>query len=163
MTRQRLGRDFAALWAASGATALGAQVTAVALPLLAVLTLDASPLEAGLLATAQWLPFLVVALPLGVLVDRMRRRPLLVVAEAGRAAVLATTVLLGLAGALAYPLLLGLALLLGCCSVLFEVASQSYLPSVVSLDDLDVANSRLQGTASVALVAGPGEIGRAHV
>jgi MFS family permease len=152
----RPGSGFTRLWTATATTAVGAQVTAIALPLLAVLTLHASPAQAGLLATAQWLPFLLIALPLGVLVDRVRRRPLLVAAEAGRVLVLLAMVVLGATGVLTFPPLLLLALLLGCCTVLFEVAVQSYLPTVVPLDRLDGANSRMQGSEAVALVAGPG-------
>ena len=152
----RLGEGFRSVWTATAFTALGAQVTAVALPLLAVLTLHASPGEVGLLATAQWLPFLLIALPLGVLFDRVRRRPLLVAAEAGRALVLLALVVLLLAGVLGIELLVLLALLLGCCTVVYEVGYQSYLPSVVPADRLDVANSRLRSTESVALIAGPG-------
>jgi predicted MFS family arabinose efflux permease len=153
---QRLGRDFGRIWFATGVTALGVRVTAVALPLLAVLTLHVSPGQVGTVATVQWLPYLLIALPLGVLFDRMRRRPLLVAAEMGRAAVLSALVLLALLGALGFELLVALALLLGCCSVLYEVGYQSYLPSVVPPERLQLANSRLQSTDSVALIAGPG-------
>lgn len=153
---QRLGRDFGRLWFATAVTALGVRVTAVALPLLAVLTLHVSPGQVGTIATVQWLPFLLIALPLGVLFDRRRRRPLLVAAEVGRAAVLLALVVLALLGALGFELLVALALLLGCCSVLYEVGYQSYLPSVVPPERLEVANSRLQSTESVALIAGPG-------
>lgn len=153
---RRLGVDFGRVWFATAVTALGMQVTAVALPLLAVLTLHVSAGQVGAIATVQWLPFLLIALPLGVLFDRMRRRPLLVAAEIGRAVVLLALVVLALPGALGFEVLLALALLLGCCSVLYEVGYQSYLPSVVPRDRLDVANSRLQSTESVALIAGPG-------
>ncbi|HEY6745270.1 MAG TPA: MFS transporter [Mycobacteriales bacterium] len=153
---QRLGSDFGRMWFATTVTALGVRVTAVALPLLAVLTLHVSPGQVGTVATVQWLPFLLIAVPLGVLFDRRRRRPLLVAAEAGRAAVLLALVVLTLLGALGFGLLVGLALLLGCCSVLYEVGYQSYLPSVVPPERLEVANSRLQSTESVALIAGPG-------
>jgi MFS family permease len=151
-----LGEGFRAVWVATAFTALGARVTAVALPLLAVLTLHASAGEVGLLATAQWLPFLLISLPLGVLFDRQRRRPLLVAAEVGRALVLLALIVLLLAGVLDVVLLVALAVMLGCCTVLFEVGYQSYLPSVVPKDLLEVANSRLQSTESVALIAGPG-------
>lgn len=153
---ERLGRDFGRVWSATAVTALGVQVTAVALPLLAVLTLDASAGQVGAIATVQWLPFLLIALPLGVLFDRRRRRPLLVAAEAGRAAVLLVLVALVLTDAIGFGLLVALALLLGCCSVLYEVGYQSYLPSVVPVERLETANSRLQSTESVALIAGPG-------
>lgn len=97
---------------------------------------------------------------LGVLFDRVRRRPLLVAAEAGRAAVLLTLVVLALLGELGFALLVVLALLLGCRSVLYEVGYQSYLPSVVPPERLELANSRLQSTESVALLAGAGLTGQ---
>jgi predicted MFS family arabinose efflux permease len=153
---QVLGRDFGWVWFATAVTSVGVRVTAVALPLLAVLTLHVSPGQVGTIATVQWLPFLLIALPLGVLFDRRRRRPLLVAAEFGRAAVLLALVVLALLDALGFELLVALALLLGCCSVLYEVGYQSYLPSVVPAERLEVANSRLQSTESVALIAGPG-------
>lgn len=153
---QRLGPDFGRMWFATTVTALGVRVTAVALPLLAVLTLHASPGQVGAVATVQWLPFLLIAVPLGVLFDRRRRRPLLVAAEAGRAAVLLVLVVLAVTGGLGFGLLVALALLLGCVSVLYEVGYQSYLPSVVPPERLEVANSRMQSTESVALIAGPG-------
>ena len=75
-----LGGGFGRIWFATGATAIGAQVAQLALPLLAVVSLHASSGQVGLLGAAQWLPFLLIA-PVGVLVDRRRRRPLLVAAE----------------------------------------------------------------------------------
>jgi MFS family permease len=153
---RRLGDGFDALWLATGATALGAQVTAVALPLLAVQSLGASAAEVGLLATVQWLPFVVIALPLGVLFDRMRRRPLLIGAEVARAVVLLAIVTLPLAAALHIRSLLVLALLLGCCTVCYEIGYQSYLPFVVPAQKLDIANSRLSTTESMAQIVGPG-------
>jgi len=76
-----LGRGFGRIWFATGATAIGAQVAQLAVPLLAVVSLHASSAQVGLLGAAQWLPFLLIALPVGVLVDRRRRRPLLISAE----------------------------------------------------------------------------------
>jgi MFS family permease len=73
---QRLGSDFGRVWFATTMTALGVRVTAGALPLLAVLTLHVSPGQVGAVATVQWLRFLLIALPLGVLFDRRRRGPL---------------------------------------------------------------------------------------
>lgn len=123
---------------------------------LAVVSLDASPGQVGLLGAAQWLPFLLITLPVGVLVDRRRRRPLLIAAEWIRAIGTTTTILLGVAGVLTLPALLLLAVVVGCGTVLFEVAYQSFLPSVVPRDRLDAANSRLQATEATALVAWPG-------
>lgn len=151
-----MGRGFGRVWFATGTTAVGAQIAQLAVPLLAVLSLHASPSQVGFLGAAQWLPFLVVALPLGVLVDRRRRRPLLVAAECVRVAATVGIVALGAADLLTLPALLVLATATGCGTVLFEVAYQSFLPSIVPRDRLQAANSRLQATEATALVAGPG-------
>lgn len=151
-----LGTGFGRLWFATGTTAVGAQMAQLAVPLLAVLALHATPSQVGLLGAAQWLPFLLVALPLGVLVDRRPRRPLLVVAEGVRALATSGIIVLGATGALSLPALLLLATVTGCGTVLFEVAYQSFLPSVVPAHRLDAANSRLQATEATAMVAGPG-------
>ncbi|MFL6077115.1 MAG: MFS transporter [Mycobacteriales bacterium] len=151
-----LGGGFGRIWFATGATALGVQIAQLAVPLLAVVSLHASSGQVGLIGAAQWLPFLLIALPVGVLVDRRRRRPLLMAAEWIR--VLGTTaiILLGVAGVLTLPALLLLVVVIGCGAVVFEVAYQSFLPSVVPRERLGVANSRLQATEATALVAGPG-------
>jgi MFS family permease len=151
-----LGRGFGRIWFATGVTAVGVQVAQLAVPLLAVVSLHASPGQVGLLGAAQWLPFLLIALPVGVLVDRRRRRPLLIVAEGIRVIGTTAIILLGVADVLSLPALLLLAFVVGCGAVLFEVAYQSFLPSVVPRDRLDAANSRLQATEATALVAGPG-------
>lgn len=151
-----LGRGFGRIWFATGATAIGAQVAQLALPLLAVVSLHASSGQVGLLGAAQWLPFLLIALPVGVLVDRRRRRPLLVAAEWIRVLGTTTIIVLGVAHVLTLPVLLLLAAVVGCGAVVFEVAYQSFLPSVVPHDRLDAANSRLQATEATAVVAGPG-------
>lgn len=154
-----LGPGFGRIWFATGATSVGAQMAQLAVPLLAVLSLHASPAEVGLLGAAQWLPFLVIALPLGVLVDRRRRRPLMVTAEIVRAAATAGIIVLGVTGLLSLPTLWILATVTGCGTVLYDIAYQSLLPSVVPLERLDTANSRLQATEATALVAGPGAAG----
>jgi len=151
-----LGRGFGRIWFATGATAVGAQVAQLAVPLLAVVSLHASSGQVGLLGAAQWLPFLLIALPVGVLVDRRRRRPLLISAEWIRVIGTTTIILLGVADVLTLPALLLLTVVVGCGTVVFEVAYQSFLPSVVPRDRLDAANSRLQATEASALVAGPG-------
>jgi MFS family permease len=151
-----LGRGFGRVWFATGATALGAQVAQLAVPLLAVVSLHASSGQVGLLGAAQWVPFLLVALPVGVLIDRHRRRPMLIAAEWIRVIGTSATILLGATGVLTLPTLLLLAAVVGCGAVMFEVAYQSFLPSVVPWERLDAANSRLQATEATALVAGPG-------
>jgi predicted MFS family arabinose efflux permease len=156
MTKNRLGRDFGWLWAAQASSLTGAQISELALPLLAVLVLDASAGELGLVGVARWLPFLVLALPLGVMVDRLRRRGLMILSDYARAAVTLVLVGLALAGLLSFPALLVLVLVLGAFTVLFEVSYQSFLPAVAHRDRLEVANGRLQATAAAAEVGGPG-------
>ncbi len=161
MTETRLGRSglgvgFGRVWFATGATAVGAQMAQLALPLLAVLSLHASSGAVGLLGAAQWIPFLIVALPLGVLVDRRRRKPLLVTAEVLRGIATGAIILFGAIDLLTLPTLILLAMVTGCGTVLFEIAYHSFLPSLVPRDRLDAANSRLQATQATAVVAGPG-------
>ncbi|MFE6964106.1 MFS transporter [Agromyces sp. NPDC057679] len=154
--RSPLSADFSRLWVAQGAGVAAAQIAELALPLLAVLTLNASALELGLLGVARWLPFLLLALPLGVLVDRHRRRPMIVVSDWGRAAFTVAIIVAAVAGVLTMPALLLLAAAIGCFTVLFEVSYQSIVPSVVAPSGLAAANSRLAATAAAVQVGGPG-------
>jgi len=154
--RKRLGRDFDRFWLAQTTSAVGSQVGDLAVPLLAVVVLHATAAEAGLVGVARWLPFLLLALPLGVLVDRRRRRPVLVAADIARAALIVVLVAVAVAGSLTLPVLLGLIFVIGAFTVAFEVAYQSFLPTVAARDDLERANGRLQATASAAQVGGPG-------
>jgi MFS family permease len=156
---RRLGRDFSRFWTAQATSAFGAQIGDLALPLLAVLTLGASAGEVGLLAVLRWLPFLLLALPLGVLVDRRRRRPLLVGADVARAILTGVIVVLAVCGVLNLGLLGVVVFSVGIFTVLFEVSYQSYLPAVVGRPGLERANGRLQATASAAQVGGPGLAG----
>lgn len=148
--------DFGRLWLAEGAGVAAAQIAELALPMLAVLVLHASALELGLLGVARWLPFLLLALPLGVLVDRHRRRPMLVTADWGRAAFTVAIIVAAVGGVLTTPALLVLAAAIGCFTVLFEVSYQSMVPSVVPTAGLAAANSRLAATAAAVQVGGPG-------
>jgi len=152
----RLGRDFHRFWLAQTTSAVGSQIGDLAIPLLAVVVLHATAAEAGLVGVARWLPFLLLALPLGVLVDRRRRRPVLVAADIARAALIVVLVVVAVAGSLTLPVLLGLIFAIGAFTVAFEVAYQSFLPTVAARDDLERANGRLQATASAAQVGGPG-------
>lgn len=151
-----LGRDFGWFWTAQGTSAVGGQISELAVPLLAVVTLHASAAQVGLLGVARWAPFLVLALPLGVLADRCRRRPVLVTADIARAALTLVVVALAVHGSLTLPVFLALVAALGAFTVAFDVGYQSFLPTVVAQDRLERANGRLQATASAAQVAGPG-------
>jgi MFS family permease len=154
--RTGLGPDFTRFWVAQGASAVGGQVSELAVPLLAVVVLHASAGEVGVLNAARWLPFLLLALPLGVLVDRRRRRPVLVVSDLARAALTVVVVVVAFSGALTLPVLVVLVGLLGAFTVAFEVSYQSFLPTVAGRRQLERANGRLEATAAAAEVGGPG-------
>lgn len=156
---ERTGPDFAKFWVAQAASSIGGQISELAVPLLAVLVLHASAGEVGLLGAARWVPFLLLALPLGVLVDRRRRRPLLVTSDIARATLTIVVVALAFSGLLTLPTLVVLVGALGAFTVLFEVSYQSFLPTVAGREHLERANGRLQATASAAEIGGPGLAG----
>jgi len=151
--------DFRRFWFGESVAMLGAQVSLLGIPLAAVLVLGATPLELGLLQAAAFVPFLLVVLPVGVWIDRVRRRPVLIFANLGRAVVLATVPVAALVGALSLPLLLLVAGAAGVLTVLFEVANQAYLPSLVAPERIGAANARLQASRSSAAIGGPGLAG----
>jgi MFS family permease len=148
-------RDFRLLWLGDSISQLGTQVTALALPLLAVATLHATPFEVGLLTTFEFLAFLLVGLPAGAWVDRMRRRYVLIVGDLGRALLLGSLPLAAWQGWLSLPQLYAVALGTGVLTVFFDVAYQSYLPHLVGVDHLVEGNAKLQASQSVSVVAGP--------
>lgn len=148
--------DFLKLWSAQSISLLGTQVTTLALPLTAILLLDASPVQVGALASLQYLPFLLVTLPAGAIVDRRRRLPVLVATDLGRAALLAAVPLAAWLGYLHLWLLYPVAFCVGVLSVFFDVAHQSYLPSIVDSEQIVEGNTKLQLSYSGAQLAGPG-------
>ena len=147
--------DFRRLWAADALSQAGTQVTVIALPLLLIKELDAGPFEVGLLTTCEFLAFLVVGLPAGVWVDRMRRRNVLMVADLVRGLLYGSLPLAWALDVLTLGQVYAVALVAGVCTVFFDVAYQSYLPHLVGRDNLVEGNAKLQGTQSVAQVAGP--------
>lgn len=148
-------RDFGNLWAGSALGHVGHQLTGIALPVLAVNMLAASEWEMGILAAAFSAAFLIIGLPTGAWVDRMSKRRVLVVSELIRGIVLALAVLAVLGGYGSMPLLFGAAFILGCATVFFDVAHQSFVPALTGLTHVVEGNLRLQATESVAAVAGP--------
>jgi hypothetical protein len=147
--------DFNKLWFGQGVSAFGNQVTVVALPLTAVAYLKAGPFQVGLLGAAEGLVFLGPALLIGVLVDRVRRKPLMIGSDIGRTAVMAVVPALAWAGALNMLALYAVALVYGLLTVVFDLAYRPYLPTLLSSDVLLAGNQRLQSTDSVSQVAGP--------
>lgn len=151
--------DLRRFWIGETAAMFGGQISLLALPLTALLVLDASAVELGTLRAAIFLPFLVVTLPAGAWLDRVRRRPVLLATNVCRGVVLLIVPLAALTGVLSLPLLVVVALTIGTLSVLFEIAYLAYLPSLVHAERVGAANARLQASASVAQVGGPGIAG----
>ncbi|MFD9061490.1 MFS transporter [Kitasatospora purpeofusca] len=152
-------REFRLLWAGESISRLGSSVTSVALPLVAVVSLDAGPLAVGLLSGAVWLPWLLLGLPVGVWVGRLPLRPVMICCNLVSAAHFASVPVAGWLGVLTTAQLLLVALLIGTAAVFFNAAYQAYLPELVDRDDLVEGNAKLQGSASAAQVAGPGVAG----
>jgi MFS family permease len=148
-------RDFTLLWGGETVSELGSQVSLLAIPLLAVRTLHATTFQVGLLTAASTAAFLIVGLPAGVWVDRIRRRRVMIVADIGRVLVLGSIPVAYALGALTMAQLLIVTLVTGILTVFFDVAYQSYLPSLVGRQHLVEGNAKLTGSAQVAAVAGP--------
>jgi MFS family permease len=151
--------DFMKLWTAETISQVGSQVTLLALPLVAITVLDASAFEVGLLSTVEFAPFVLVGLPAGVWVDRLRRRPVLVAGDLGRAAVLLSIPVAYQLGVLTIGQLYVVGFVTGVLTVFFDVAYQSYLPALVASDQLIDGNAKLEISRSGAQIAGPGLAG----
>jgi len=152
-------RDFRLLWGGESVSELGSQVSLLAIPLLAVRTLHATAFEMGLLTAASTAAFLIVGLPAGVWVDRVRRRRLMIGADLGRVLALGSIPIAAAVGRLTLAQLFVVTLVSGVLTVFFDVAYQSYLPALVGREHLVEGNAKLTGSAEVAAVAGPGAAG----
>ena len=148
-------RAFKALWFGQSVSQLGSQVSVVVLPLIAAVTLHASPFEVGLLAALETAPYLLVSLPAGVVADREDRRMLLILTDLARALMLLTIPLGFALNMLSLPVLFLVAVVNGTLSVFFDVAYQSYLPRLVPPERLVEGNQRLELSNATAHVAGP--------
>jgi MFS family permease len=148
--------DFLKLWSGQTISEFGSQISALAIPWLAAVGLHATPLEFSLIGVLGFMPFILFALPAGVWVDRLRRRPILIVGDGGRAALLAYIPIAWAFGILDIWQLLVLQFVIGIFTVFFDVAYQSYLPSLVAREQIVEGNSKLQTTVSAANIAGPG-------
>lgn len=156
MKEAGLSRDFRRLWAAHGVSLLGSQVTFVALPLVALLSLGASPAQLGLLSAAGTVPYLLFGLVAGAWVDRLRRRPILVAADLGRALLIGSVPLAAVLDLLTLAQLIVVAFAAGALTLCFDVAQDAYVPALLPRERLVVGNSRLAGTTAAAETAGPG-------
>ncbi len=155
----RAERNFRLLWIGQGISMVGSEVTKLAVPLLALHELHAGSAQVGLLRAGSTTPALDVTLFVGVFVDRMRRRTLLVTTNLAQAALLIAVVALVAGDHLDFPALVVASFVLGVASVFFDVAYPTFVPTVVPRDLLTTANSRLFGAQSVAEAVGPGIAG----
>jgi MFS family permease len=147
--------DFLKLWSAETISQFGSQVTGLALPFVAIVTLDVTPFEVALLGVVEFAPFILVSLPAGVWVDRLQRRPILIVGDLGRAALLGSIPIAYGLDVLTIWQLYVVGFAVGVLTVFFDVAYMSYLPSLVSRDQLVDGNSKLEISRSGAQLAGP--------
>ncbi len=148
--------DFLKLWSAETISQFGTQVSVLALPLVALLVLDASTFEVAALGVVEFLPFILFTLPAGVWVDRLRRRPVLIAGDFGRALLLATIPIAYVADVLTLGQLYVVGFLVGVCTVFFDVAYMSYVPSLVERQQIIDGNSKLEISRSAAQIGGPG-------
>ncbi|MFI5838437.1 MFS transporter [Catenuloplanes sp. NPDC051500] len=150
-------RDFRLYWIGQTTSRFGSSITTVALPLAAITVLQASTFQVALLTAAVWLPWLLVGLPAGVLVDRSRsRRHIMIGCDVVAAVLFVSVPVAAWLGVLTFAQLLVVALLTGLVSVFFETAGQVYLAGLLPAADLVRGNARLVGADSAAKVAGPG-------
>ena len=143
------------LWTGQTISQFGDEITLLGIPLLAIGVLGAGPLEMGILGVVRFLPWIFFTLPAGVWVDRMRRRPILIGADIARAALLASIPLAFVGGFLTLIQVYIVAFIAGTLEVFFDVAYQSYLPSIVERDELVEGNSKLELSRAGSQVAGP--------
>src|SRR5438105_11611746 len=151
--------EFVKLWTGQTISRFGSEISQLAIPLAAALVLDASPAQMGLLSAFEFAPFLLLSLFAGVWVDRVRRRPVLIVADIGRAVILGSIPVAAVLGVLRIEQLYVVGLLTGVLTVFFDVAYQAYLPVLVSREHLVEGNSKLEVSRSVAQILGPGVAG----
>ncbi|MET9311039.1 MFS transporter [Kribbella sp. NPDC003505] len=149
-------KGFRWLWTGSTVSSFGSEISELALPLLVLVTLSGSPGELGLLRVAQFLPFLLAALPLGLLVDRSRRRPLMIGADLGRFALIALIPLSLWLDAASMMLLCALIFGAGVLTVLYQMADFAFLPAVITVDQLSDANAKIAATQSATEIGGRG-------
>lgn len=154
--RERFGgHDFVLLWASNTVSCFGTALTTVALPIVALVTLNASTFDVGLISAAGLLCWLVLGLSAGVWVNRIARRPLMIGCDITRAIALASVPAAALLDVLSLIQIIAVALVVGVSSVFFDIASQTYLPAIVDAEHLLSGNSRLQAGQTAAQTGGP--------
>jgi predicted MFS family arabinose efflux permease len=152
-------RSFRNLWLGTTVSAFGSEISGVAIPLTAVLLLGATSAQMGLLRAVGTCPVLLFGFVAGVWIDRLRRRPILIIADIGRAVLLAVLPLAAILDRLHLPLLYLIAFATGTLTIFFDIAFLSFVPSLVRSDDLLEANTKVNFSLSLASVLGPGIAG----
>jgi MFS family permease len=152
-------RDFLRLWAAQAISAFGARITRTALPIIAVKMLGQSETVVAMLAALQGVPGVVIAPFAGGIVDRNRKRPILIGADIFRAVVVTSLTLAWMLDRLAMAQVVVVGLLVGAASALFQITDVAYLPSLIGRGHLAEGNSKLETTEGVAEVTGPASAG----
>lgn len=154
---RRLGdcAGFGSFWAAATVSGFGTYITSLAIQVLVVVRLHQGATGVGLVNSARWLPYLLFGLVVGVLVDRARRRPLLITTDLARGVLLLAIPALALTHHLTLPVLMAFMSLFGLLSLVNDAASQSFVPRLVPVDLLAPANARLDQSDAVAQTSGP--------
>jgi len=147
--------DFLKLWAGETVSVFGSQVTLLAVPTVAILILHAGPFQVGVLSALEFLAFPTLGLVAGVYADRLRRRPIMILCDIGRALALGSIPVAFVLGLLTLEQLYLVALLTGIFTVFFDVSYQSYLPALVDRPNLIEGNTKLEVTRSAAQISGP--------
>lgn len=153
--RLRTHAGFRLFWTASTVSEFGTYVTTLALQLLIVTSLHGTPTDLGLVSASRWLPYLAFGVLVGALVDRVRRKPMLVGTDLARGTLLCAVPLLAWPGLLTVPLLCLLMAVFGLLSLFNDAAHQSFLPRLLPRESLTRANSRLEQSSTVAQTSGP--------
>ncbi len=153
--RPRIGPDFAKLWAGQTISEVGSRISREGLPFTALIVLHASAAQMGILTSISTAAVLLFGLMAGVVVDRIKKRPVMIATDLGRAALLGLIPLAALTHRLSFTVLIAVAALVGILTVHFDVAYQSYLPVLVEGDDLLESNRRLSISSSGAEMLGP--------
>jgi MFS family permease len=148
--------NFLKLWMGETVSYIGSQITVLVLPLTAILFLKVNSAQLGVLNAMDYMPFLLFSLVAGIWIDRHHRRPILIIANIGRAVLLIFIPLLAWFGHLRFEYLLAITFLVGIFNVFFSLAYQSFLPSVVNREELTEGNSKLALSLSLSEVIGPG-------
>ncbi len=151
--------DFLRLWSAQAISAFGSRITRTALPIIAITTLRQPEISVAMLSSIYLMPGVVLALFAGGIVDRNRKRRLLIAADVFRAIVVASVAIAWIFDALVMWHLIIVAALVGAASALFTIADVAYLPTLIEKTQLAEGNAKLEATEAVAEVTGPASAG----